>query len=146
MAETPSRRILIGRAYQQITTPISRVCQRIELVDHQVLESSVPQCVALFHRIVPADHALPARRGAKLDPLEFDGQRVRIVHFRDESVRADLGVISLGNAKRVYPLDGNPCTFKKLRGICVRSRHVRRESMPLVEPVCLPKFADDRVP
>ena len=116
--------ILIGRADEEVAVPFAVVSEGVGLVDHDVLEPAVAQGVAFFDRVKPADHALAAGAGAEFDPLEFDGERVGVVHLRQESVRTDLGVVGLGDAEGVNALHGDAGALEELRRVGVRGRDV----------------------
>ena len=81
--------------------------KRIGFVDHDVLKTAVAKGVAFFHGVEPTDHTLAAGAGAELDLLEFDGERVRVVHLRDKGVGADVGVVGFGDAEGVDGLHWN---------------------------------------
>ena len=71
------------------------MAEGVELIEHEVLIAAVAQGVALFNGVIPADHALTAGGGTKLDHAQLFAERVVELDFGNEHVRADLGVVGL---------------------------------------------------
>jgi hypothetical protein len=133
------------RADQELALPVAAVGEGVGFVDHEILEAAVAEDVAFFHGVVPADHALATGAGAELDFLELDGERMGVVHLREEAVGADLGVVGFGDAEGVDGLHGDAGALEKLGRVGVRGGDVGREAVAFIEPVGLPEFPDDGV-
>ena len=139
-----SVRALVGDTHEQVAAlPFVGGRKRVELVDDQILVTAIAERVCLFHAVAPADHALATGDNAEFKLLQALAKRVFVVHFREEDVRADLGIVGLAAAHRVDGLGGNAGGLEKFRRKGVRSGNVRREAVSLVEPVSLAEFADD---
>ena len=139
-----SVRALVGDTHEQVAAlPFVGGRKRVELVDDQILVAAIAERICLFHAVAPADHALATGDNAEFKLLQALAERVFVVHFREEDVRADLGIVGLAAPHRVHGLCGNAGRLEKFRCKGVRSGNVRREAVALVEPVGLAEFADD---
>ena len=137
--------VFVGGADQQFGVPRALMGEGVEFVDHHVLEAAVAQGVALFHRVVPANHALAAGGGAEFEFFQQCGERVGLVHLGEEHVGTDLGVVGLGHAECVDRLHRDAGALEKLRGEGVRGGDVGRKAVAFVQPVGLAEFPYDSV-
>lgn len=135
--------VFVGDAKKEVAEPFAAVGEGVGLVDHEVLKPAVAEGVAFFHGVEPADHALAAGGGAELEALEERGERVSVIYLSDESVGADLGVVSFGDAESVNGLHGQAGALEELGREGVGGGDVGREAMTFVEPVGLAELADD---
>lgn len=79
----------------------------------------------------------------RIRAFELLGERVGVVHLREEDVRAYFRVVSLAAAERVDRAERNARAFEKFWNARVRRRYIGRKAVAFVEPVRLPVFADD---
>lgn len=137
--------IFVSDADLQVALPVSGVGEGIEFVEYEVLIAAIAECIALFHGVVPADHALSPCGRSELDLAQLDAERMFEVHLGDEHVRADFGIVGLTTADIVDSLCRNTGGLEEFRRKGMRCSDIGWEAMALVEPVSLAEFADDVV-